>query len=78
MVNDAEKYKEEDDRCKTELIKRNEVRSVIFSKLKTVLNKKVLRINLSEDKTSISEKVEDIQNRIDESRCINRRSMKIG
>ena len=54
MVNDAEKYKEEFEKAKARVDKKNEPESYISNE--TVLNKNKLKKLSEEDKTNISSK----------------------
>jgi L1 cell adhesion molecule like protein len=67
MVNDAEKYKEEDERAKARVDKKNELESYIFQ-CKNSLEQENIKDKLSEDETNdISDKSEEIQNRLDDN-----------
>jgi len=67
MVNDAEKYKEEDEKAKTRVDKKNELESYIFQ-CKNSLEQEQIKDKLSEeDKTNISSKAEEIQTRLDDN-----------
>ena len=67
MVNDAEKYAEEDNRAKERVDKRNEVDSYVYM-VKSMVDKEELKDKLSEEeKETLKNKSEEIQSRLDEN-----------
>ena len=66
MVNEAERFKEEDDKAKARVDKKNELESYIFQS-RNSLDQEGIKEKLSEDEiTSITDKSTEIQNRIDD------------
>ena len=67
MVNDAEKYAEEDNIAKERVDKRNEVDSYVYM-VKSMVDKEELKDKLSEEeKETLKNKSEEIQSRLDEN-----------
>jgi heat shock protein 1/8 len=66
MVNDAEKYKEEDEKAKALVEKRNEVDSYIYM-VKSMVDKEELKDKLSdEEKTTLTTKSTEAQTKLDD------------
>ena len=67
MVNDAEKYAEEDNKAKEKVDKRNEVDSYVYM-VKSMVDKEELKDKLSEEeKETLKNKSEEIQSKLDEN-----------
>ena len=65
MVNEAEKYKEEDDRQRERIDKRNELDSYLYQ-TKSSLDEDAIKDKISEEnRNTIQDKVEELQSRMD-------------